>query len=541
MGNQAFNLDLTAAGDPTLNLNDIGLNQVKIIRRSGIATDVQNQWNLQGVRDSYDNVVSADIPTVTAVNATGGLSSSGAIFTYGMKSNLVVLNQIGDKSVVQGAVTNISLSTPPVIGGNAGTLTYATTSSNTSIATVALSADTLKVTAVSAGNAAISVTAIDVDGSQISTSFNVAVTAAAVTVSGTVTYGTGTNAVGAVTVKLTPVSGAALTATSNASGVYSIANVPAGTYTLSATKTGTWGGVTGGDALAVVRHAAGISGATLAGLPLAAADVNNSSTVTGSDALLIVRRAAGLDNSFTGGDWVFSSQSVTVASVNITANITALAMGDVNASYVPASGTAFAKSASLSVNGTNVGISAYDEAVGSVTLRISAKSKIAEVTSDLSGAVININGNEAMLVWYPADGKSAVKVNGVFAKVKFADKVTDVSVASELTDIAGNTISKEVAVATVPSVFALDQNYPNPFNPSTTINYSLPQSGKVTLTIYNVMGQEVAKLVNEQKSAGSYSVEWAPKNVASGMYIYRINVQTEKEVLTSSKRLMLLK
>jgi hypothetical protein len=55
------------------------------------------------------------------------------------------------------------------------------------------------------------------------------------------------------------------------------------------------------------------------------------------------------------------------------------------------------------------------------------------------------------------------------------------------------------------------------------------------------MGQEVAKLVNEQKDAGSYSVEWAPKNLASGMYIYRINVQTEKELLTSSKRLMLLK
>jgi hypothetical protein len=55
------------------------------------------------------------------------------------------------------------------------------------------------------------------------------------------------------------------------------------------------------------------------------------------------------------------------------------------------------------------------------------------------------------------------------------------------------------------------------------------------------MGQEVARLVNEQKNAGSYSIEWAPKNLASGMYIYRINVQTEKELLTSSKRLMLLK
>ena len=63
----------------------------------------------------------------------------------------------------------------------------------------------------------------------------------------------------------------------------------------------------------------------------------------------------------------------------------------------------------------------------------------------------------------------------------------------------------------------------------------------VTLTVYNLMGQEVAKLVNEQKAAGSYTVEWMPRNMASGMYIYRINVQTEKGLQTASKRLMLLK
>ena len=110
-----------------------------------------------------------------------------------------------------------------------------------------------------------------------------------------------------------------------------------------------------------------------------------------------------------------------------------------------------------------------------------------------------------------------------------------------MTDISGEAVMSKVAVASLPTEFSLMQNYPNPFNPSTQISYNLPQAGKVTLTVYNLMGQEVAKLVNEQKNAGSYSIEWAPKNLASGMYIYRINVQTEKELLTSSKRLMLLK
>jgi flagellar hook assembly protein FlgD len=63
----------------------------------------------------------------------------------------------------------------------------------------------------------------------------------------------------------------------------------------------------------------------------------------------------------------------------------------------------------------------------------------------------------------------------------------------------------------------------------------------VTLIVYNINGQEVAKLVNEQKNAGSYSVQWAPKNLASGVYLYRIRVQTEKETITAVKRLTLLK
>tara|TARA_R100001129_G_scaffold73538_3_gene50133 strand:- start:70867 stop:72240 length:1374 start_codon:yes stop_codon:yes gene_type:complete len=87
----------------------------------------------------------------------------------------------------------------------------------------------------------------------------------------------------------------------------------------------------------------------------------------------------------------------------------------------------------------------------------------------------------------------------------------------------------------VPATFALDQNYPNPFNPSTNISYSIPENGKVSLEVYNIQGQKVTTLVNEQKSAGSYTVTFDASNLASGVYMYRLvsknSVQVRKMLL----------
>ncbi|MFC1565093.1 caspase family protein [candidate division KSB1 bacterium] len=74
----------------------------------------------------------------------------------------------------------------------------------------------------------------------------------------------------------------------------------------------------------------------------------------------------------------------------------------------------------------------------------------------------------------------------------------------------------------LPKKYDLSQNYPNPFNPVTEIRYQIPKASKVTITIYNSIGQQVAILVNETKSAGLYTVKWNASNVASGTYIYKI-------------------
>ena len=75
-----------------------------------------------------------------------------------------------------------------------------------------------------------------------------------------------------------------------------------------------------------------------------------------------------------------------------------------------------------------------------------------------------------------------------------------------------------------PSSYALLQNYPNPFNPSTKIDFALKSAGFATLTVYNLLGQEVARLVNGIMPAGRHSVEFNPKagGIPSGMYFYSL-------------------
>ena len=88
-----------------------------------------------------------------------------------------------------------------------------------------------------------------------------------------------------------------------------------------------------------------------------------------------------------------------------------------------------------------------------------------------------------------------------------------------------------------PANFVLYQNYPNPFNPATTIKYQIPEDGFVTIKIYDILGNEVKTLINEQKSKGSYSLMLDSSDLVSGVYIYRIQVNN----FTSAKKMMVLK
>jgi hypothetical protein len=75
----------------------------------------------------------------------------------------------------------------------------------------------------------------------------------------------------------------------------------------------------------------------------------------------------------------------------------------------------------------------------------------------------------------------------------------------------------------LPASFALLQNYPNPFNPGTTISYRLASGSRVVLRVFDLLGQEVALLVNNTQPPGTYSIAWYPEGLASGVYLYRLD------------------
>ncbi len=83
---------------------------------------------------------------------------------------------------------------------------------------------------------------------------------------------------------------------------------------------------------------------------------------------------------------------------------------------------------------------------------------------------------------------------------------------------------------TVPETFSLAQNYPNPFNPSTTIEFSLPNAAHVSLRVYDMLGREVAVLVNEERTAGSYRVTFDARSLPSGTYLYSLRAGASQEI-----------
>jgi Leucine-rich repeat (LRR) protein len=158
-----------------------------------------------------------------------------------------------------------------------------------------------------------------------------------------------------------------------------------------------------------------------------------------------------------------------------------------------------------------------------------------------------VGGDNNTYQWYKDDlpipqatsttyeiSSAAVADSGTYICRVTNSVVTDLTISSQplhlsVVDPTGVSDSDNLR----PKQFALLQNYPNPFNPVTRINYQLPMSDYVELSIYNLLGQKVAILVSEKQNAGHYHVEWNASGFASGVYYYRLStgegfVQTKK-------------
>jgi hypothetical protein len=142
--------------------------------------------------------------------------------------------------------------------------------------------------------------------------------------------------------------------------------------------------------------------------------------------------------------------------------------------------------------------------------------------------------------------KEELTTSFTFSVEKTAKVNKEDTVRFTITDKTGQRWKKEIKISiTPPTTYELFQNYPNPFNPTTVIEYQLPGVGTrfiVSLKIYDVIGREVASLVNEQQEPGGHQVTLDARKYASGMYIYRLIATDEQNNHhTFQKKMVLLR
>jgi hypothetical protein len=102
--------------------------------------------------------------------------------------------------------------------------------------------------------------------------------------------------------------------------------------------------------------------------------------------------------------------------------------------------------------------------------------------------------------------------------------LTTIGTVAYIDNLSFSGIASVEQLSQTPSDFRLEQNYPNPFNPATNIQYSIPEASFVQLKVYDVIGNEVATLVNDVQTAGTYRADFTAGNLSSGLYIARLRV-----------------
>ena len=174
----------------------------------------------------------------------------------------------------------------------------------------------------------------------------------------------------------------------------------------------------------------------------------------------------------------------------------------------------------------------YDGTTGNIYLN-----NVLDASSALAlNTVLNADG--LMIGKISPNGGNHSFFNGRIDDVRIYNRVIDTSEISALYHQGGwpNVTSAREGTSGVPALYSLGQNYPNPFNPSTTISYALPARSHVTLSVFNVLGQKVADLVDAEKEAGSHTAMFDGTRLTSGVYFYRIQagsfIEAKKLVLT---------
>ena len=196
-------------------------------------------------------------------------------------------------------------------------------------------------------------------------------------------------------------------------------------------------------------------------------------------------------------------------------------------------------------NGMDI-LATSDCTVGAVLLniRVSGDFGADNIQNETGNMAVDYyrDGENVRVLVYSLTGQTlAVGTNRLIGLVGLADaELSGVDLASA--DGRDMEVTYVAKGATLPANFTLHQNYPNPFNPETRIDFDLPSSSRVSLTVYNMLGEQVSVLINDVLPAGTHSIVWDGRDdrghaVASGVYLYRI----ESDLGQSTRKMMLLK
>lgn len=286
------------------------------------------------------------------------------------------------------------------------------------------------------------------------------------------------------------------------------------------------------DASLVARYALGL--VTFDANQIHAADVNADNLVSVYDAALIARYSVGIITELPAGVMKFSpeSASFTLNNVYTPVQFIGIAYGDPSGNWAPESRSSISTEPQIVRTSEDVYLLSLDaqDPFYSFMLKLEydpALTEILEIQFDdsVSGfqrETINTAGNLAIASYgiNPAsEGSGIVRIR---LRSSADEPVTVISsYFDEQHSGYGWTPNSD---PTAPALVLLQQNYPNPFNPLTRISYSIPHAAPVKLDIYNMKGQKVESLVNEQQSPGNYTVQWDAMGYASGMYLYRLEV-----------------
>lgn len=355
------------------------------------------------------------------------------------------------------------------------------------------------------------------------------------------------------------------TVTTNGNGVYDFSNYAVGVYNTLDADFGIdiLAGVNATDALLVMRHFVHLD--TLTNNYAAAADVNGSGTVNGTDAMLIMRHA--IDGQFPTGDYYFyNTNGISVEGNTCTYDLSFLCYGDVNGSYNPATRD---NSIELMTEGQLMAES-YQELevpvsvkqtieMGALTLYFGYPEEYLEIEDVVLAAtgeslVFSATEGKLTVVWFSLN-PVVLAENDVLINIKVHTKdlsnidepVTfTLEAYSELADGSAHVLEGVVIAmpAMVTETLGVSDNtiggvrlsiYPNPANEVCTMTYELTEAGRVTVSIYNMLGMKVMDVANIRQESGQHELRLLTESLATGMYSCRITFEGENSWVKTTK------